>query len=104
MRGEHFRCFAVIESCLQGESIGFCNLGILFKFQIDPIERVFHRAIVEPVHQTKCEEIFAPVDLFFRQFRFSKRVCIQTRDGKRKQTVAGKRSVFDRIFCVASFL
>ena len=68
VRGENFGRVREVEARLERHFIGFGDIGGAHrKLFINPFDGLFHRAVVQPIHQTERVEIFATLDLFVRQ-------------------------------------
>ena len=71
MSSEDFRSVGEVVSSLEGNLVCFTNFRSLAELRADPVQRIFHWPVVEPVKDTEREEVFAAVNLFARQFDVS---------------------------------
>ncbi len=104
--GEDLGRVGEVVAGLQGDLVGARDLRRLRELRLNPVERVLHRAVVEPVEDAEREEVLAAIHLLARELdaRLLQSADVQGRDRQAVDAVAFQRLVFERVRRVVGLL
>src|SRR5215216_7705391 len=98
MSGENFGRVGEVVTSLQRDLISFGQLGTLRELGLDPVQRVLHRAVVEPVKHAESKEVFGAINLFTRELYVAlEGVHIERCNRQFVYAIAGERIVLQRV-------
>ncbi len=98
MGRENFSRIGEVVTSLQRDLVCLRQFRTLRKLCANPVQRVFHRAVVEPVEHAERKEVFRPINFLTREFDVAlEGIHVERRDRQLVNAITGERIVFQRI-------